>query len=1087
MVSRRELLILSCLLFINDVHKTYTPYCLPLTVDPRSPNSRVTGIIVNGEDERDDVGGGGVNSGCFNFILSPTRKHDVDEKRQDTTFTKRETAEFTFMAEREAIINGDITDNNIPSSLIPSDVRLMNNNTNNDPLNTSKHSETTNTEVNLQGMGDTYLLQLVQQTAWNLNVNDAVTPRAGAGSRMQKNEPKKHVAEIPTDVIVPSSMDSSVKADDVVEGVARDVKNEEEEEVEFPEEVADGGGEDLWTLLPNEISDENTNNEDNIMGFSADSQEERQLDKVQGNGLDGEDQVLMMRTPKAGGSDSGFFADQQRHGGEDPILAAQLAVTHAMSPNSQNSNGNYNDKYWLDTKDDSQEDEDEEEEPGKIVMKAILKAPSVESDDNPNETYIQQQNHQQVNVNDHLPMQEEEMQVPNDNNEDEFNSHYYMPPSSQGSPSDINQDQDTQKNQQRRHQYANDEEANKHFDSIMSSFELSLNRNDHRPSLPSSPKSNRPPSRTRTHNMSPLTAAAHKKKRAQQQGRSRHHQTHEDDLESKQGSIYSSSNSSTFLEETIMGRKLTHTPSTSHQTHSTDLVHRAEEMVNQANETLDLLNNQEEDEEYSVDNIQAEFEQEKEEEQPSVGKRRQRGIKHLSRLHYSTQRNGDDADKVSNFDLGSGDEEEVDQVSFDSSVNWDVLNYSMSDNNSTNFGLSDRMGSPRSNASGRRRNINDGDDVKWSEPKLVNDDNRRPTEGIVEAKQHLDIHMYTPASSQRSTILCKKTGSIVPPSPEQHTTSSIDLTPRALERIEQIKRHHDEEIGKLRDDNVASPSEEENVEPTSTNQMKQRVESIKKYHDNNGMTTPRTQNKMEMEVQSRIDAMKMLHQDNMDKMRNAMNTAHNGRCADDGSNVTGNDSMQKSRDDDHIAQCVGLWKANQSRFEKAKQRYSSLHKKTSTTPKHHQQSLFKFDDDVVNSDKDRPRVALPASPLSPRVQELMMENDKLDEEMRQIRLLSPRNSNAISQISLNQSEKSLSVTISTEEHVPAAQYQFTPSSARYTTPRGNDVHTSSVVSNVKPETETEMMMSDSISELIADVKKFLDENQNDEVSLALKV
>ena len=316
-----------------------------------------------------------------------------------------------------------------------------------------------------------------------------------------------------------------------------------------------------------------------------------------------------------------------------------------------------------------------------------------------------------------------------------------------------------------------------------------------------------------------------------------------------------------------------------------------------------------------------------------------------------------------------------------------------------------------------------------------------------------------------------------------------------MERIEQIKRHHDDEIGKLRDDNVASPSEEENVEPTSTNQMKQRVESIKKYHDNNGMTTPRTQNKMEMEVQSRIDAMKMLHQDNMDKMRNAMNTAHNGSCADDGSNVTGNDSVQKSRDDDHIAQCVGLWKANQSRFEKAKQRYSSLHKKTSTTPKHHQQSSFKFDDDVVNSEKDRPRVALPASPLSPRVQELMMENDKLDEEMRQIRLLSPRNNNATSsrkctstsgdKMSLNQSEKSLSMIISTEEHVPAAQYQFTPSSARYTTPRGNDVH-SSVVSNVKPETETEMM-SDSISELIADVKKFLDENQNDNVSLALKV
>jgi hypothetical protein len=179
----------------------------------------------------------------------------------------------------------------------------------------------------------------------------------------------------------------------------------------------------------------------------------------------------------------------------------------------------------------------------------------------------------------------------------------------------------------------------------------------------------------------------------------------------------------------------------------------------------------------------------------------------------------------------------------------------------------------------------------------------------------------------------------------------VVATSPVMDRIEQIKKHHDEEIAKIRtespskpgyhadpdapedecygDITMNSPSEEEN-QPIYPNQ--------EKFQSNVDYSSPKsTKSPMsESNVQTRIDLI---------KQHVKLNSEHS--------------SEDVGRDEQHIAECVGLWKLNSKKFEKVK----------GNTPATARQSTNRFNFDV----------SAQPSPRNASTEDLMLRNLELEQ------------------------------------------------------------------------------------------------------------
>jgi len=574
------------------------------------------------------------------------------EQRQDssaaTNFTKREVTEFSYMAEREAIINGDILDPSLHNQHKQHHQQPPN-------KTTSNESETV---ANLKGVGDTYLLQLAHQTAWNLNIDNAIVDSG--------TTPKSRNGDISNGRKV--DLDDGVAAEAIANKVEVSSSQVNNGDV-FSENGTDGIPGGLWKLLPNEMSDEENNNmvkSHDMMEFSL-------------------------------GADSSSSAEEPQIVNEDdydPILAAQLAVSNAISPNSMN------DRYWMDEDNiqDLVEDKEVIEEEPPSLKKAGEKI--VKRDDvveHIREESSREYTNQEINLS--------------FSNEDDI----YPDNSISSSNPDI----------EKKHNYTTDEEANKHFDEIISSFELSLTRN------------------------------------SVIQGRKQPSPRHSNKAQSYEykKKVTGGSLSSTFLEDTLMGRKLNHTPpasplgNTHHTTSSSDdILSRAQKMVNNANEALDSLHKDDCTEEESQGD----------------------DVVNLDELELDDSKDATegvppgevDDDMFPNLKVDSkeGGENQDGLPSFDSSVNWDGLAYSMSEHyEDTKSGTSEPVSIDREE---------------------VNDEEIAKSSSEVSEEISLSIDQQDEVKEPQNDAALKYP-SVVPPSPQPPYYSSVDLTPRAWDRIEQ--------------------------------------------------------------------------------------------------------------------------------------------------------------------------------------------------------------------------------------------------------------------------------------------------------------
>mmetsp|Transcript_26016 Transcript_26016/g.46918 ORF Transcript_26016/g.46918 Transcript_26016/m.46918 type:complete len:348 (+) Transcript_26016:1-1044(+) len=311
-----------------------------------------------------------------------------------------------------------------------------------------------------------------------------------------------------------------------------------------------------------------------------------------------------------------------------------------------------------------------------------------------------------------------------------------------------------------------------------------------------------------------------------------------------------------------------------------------------------------------------------------------------------------------------------------------------------------------------------------------------------------------------------------------------------------------------------------------------------RYHD---MTPRRRQGNMEMEVHSRIDAMRGQHRKNMDKMCLALEDIKQG--SDVGEDEENNDhgdhtndwdyaasastthvpvgtdnplspTVTATKDEKHIAECVGQWKLNAKRFEKAKGRFASWKTNTSPQQQERRSHHFNFDDETTSATARTMEKQLLTSPRGRSIQELVVKNEELEEEMRQIRLLSPKKSHLTEETSAwlaslsptsPSGKKDLSggnstTTLDVTETMRRVQitpddspqyHIYTPSSARYTTPRSNNnvlSYSSEAAAATQRSNNLPSMISTTnaqkrqkntrISGLIADYKHFLEENDS---------
>lgn len=677
--------------------------------------------------------------------------------------------------------------------------------------------------------------------------------------------------------------------------------------------------------------------------------------------------------------------------------------------------------------------------------------------------------------------------------------------------------------------FANDEEANLHFDELCSSFEFSLNRHavEESPKFSSRETGRKSLPSPKQKLLSPLMSAAHKMKK----NTSRKELREEEQQQQLHRGYYPSNNPSTFLEGTVMGRKLNHrpTPTTSpgsdivsnleifipppsppgisymeqtpstvvdaldgvigranktlqaydlkrkkttpmslsatttdtvkHLTHDLtsfrdiapselvgnrardtftpadvvisggialeSLIDRAKKTVFQVQNTLESIEDDSCRVDINVDEIILEEPYHKEQQQQITPEFDERIVPRV-----------DDDDCPDDEKMGVLS---PNHNSFDSSVNWDTLNYSMSDTLST---MSTSIKCQASDVTSPKSNTSRGvapsfhtkmkvqKHAEMSSPVIANRPpmSPRPSAAMncmeskeqvaITQKQELSPHIDPPMTNNSMIAYIRRKKQVI--SPSRPSIVEYDLPPLspkhtndAWDSIEKIKRRHDEEISNIRlitqdivkvtsstivasadtSSDKAMPkssSNEENVNPIAPKLSSGR-NYTKKMKNVSATMTPRTYDtKIRVEVQSRIDAMRELHRKNMDKMRDALDDIKDGTVRNEG---------------------------DQSLEVETLQNYATrLGKSTKgvgyTPAQHHVQddsrSHFEFDDALTKK-----------GILSPRVRGLMKKNEDLEREMREIMSLSPRGgcSSPRSPVSSK------------------AQSPTTPSSARYTTPR----------------------------------------------------
>jgi hypothetical protein len=1157
--------------------------CVNLPVDPRSPNTRAMGLTFTFSNIREEGGDG------------------VDERRQDSSnpgkqhFSGREATELSFMAEREAVMNGDrMTDEDAEdnvfqywqrgwdSSALASTPKVSNYFHFPSTLSPQAADDSIASPVNLDTQGDDIGVFFTGTTSldvpgglWSLESNDV-----SDGNKTS----------------ISASLSNSCNVDDRVNYEGIEVKAEEKEEKEGERD------EDLVMMMRSPTNQ-------NIPYSRSESRRDNMI--VEGP----KDDLFLnmkMRLKDTNNIDHSAYNSAQ----DDPILAAQIALTQA----------NYN--YWPE---DSQRNEEQAYEEREEAFQEGVSNDSDSYDsqaDTPAKYYPGLTEDEEVVVaksSSSLKSEAVAFQLRDEENseDDEYSSYY--PGSNEltnlSPPTNIEHDlkvigQPPYESKK----YSDEDEANRHFDEIFSSFELSLNRNavsDNESSIihvrDKTELQNSPNHHNRT-KLSSLAAAAHKMKT---QG------TCKDTLQVKQHDArranYSSSIPSTFLEGTVMGRKLNHrftppsspassdtskpvaissirnasesiinhanrsekahhrptlqslsapsktskqptsyvdvspetyidlasktifeaknrsttTPFSDDRSESSDLskylvgsllsvpsdttkvlarsdgndverlIDRVKKTIFQANDTLETAEYDMHTEmkitdvsceiiDYNLDEI--DFKKFRLQDmqlqdrllEQSISEGCERGMKRGTEIDDDCP----DDEKIimrdfeQNGSMDVGDDVTLDKLlndchkdlfgdgeggnSFDSTVNWDGLHYSMSDslsvsNNSYALNLqsptfkttnsrsvSCTMTKIDKDADGSAALLNatrpplspprqsNGNHVEDERLKEIANKNNASSD-LPKKKQ--DRNENKSSTNERRPISSNGTMSCL--HTEKHTTP---LSPKngndAWDSIEQIKHCHDEEIRNIQmiaNDIikassspivVASTSPKENVAPlsprnshgTTTSHLNQAIKSVKKNDEQGGhreLLTPMTPRSFE-EVQKRIDAMREQHKMNMDKMRGALadikedSARYNGSHC--GNEYANNSSSAVKNDDAHIAQCVGTRKLDTKRSNKAKERYSSWKTNINSSARHHGEhdtrSHFKFDDAIMEKES-----------LSPRVKELMLENEELEGEMWKIRLLSPRNS-TLSPSSMRTNDSSAS-----PDHL------HTPSSARYATPR----------------------------------------------------
>lgn len=458
------------------------------------------------------------------------------------------------------------------------------------------------------------------------------------------------------------------------------------------------------------------------------------------------------------------------------------------------------------------------------------------------------------------------------------------------------------------------EQVNRHFDKLMSSFELALDRDassgKERAQVmaeTTTPRSSNGGSGVFDGALSLQRRKQLHQRRRQQRGRrmrdgsSTNNNHHEEDDISK-ASYATHQSDASFLEGTTMGSKLTRkTPPPSPITtvpaevkdevilQDGSVLDRAKRAVTQVHQTMeaihkDVVEKQEEflgEESVVIDGV---IEQEDDINVDESCPDDERCVVHPT-LDQALAGGREPMEALPCEEeglSGSGGN------SFDSSVNWDALAYSMSDN----FSLNDAV---------TETSANFKQEPKLPKPRLV-------------------------AGPLTSTNVESEEGA------SQYGLSHLPVVKIPMkDRIEQIKKRHDEEMSKIRNESIMTlgklapslnasavgeqdnttmraDSEEEN-RPTSPNSIREQQSDV--------VTQPKS------EVQQRLEMMREQHEKNMESMRSALDDLNQDTRTNTPHVPVRNSHADTEKDEKHIAECVGLWKLNAQRFEKAKDLLSS--------------------------------------------------------------------------------------------------------------------------------------------------------------------
>lgn len=1084
--------------------------CVALPVDPRSPNTRASTQGIT-----------------FSFSNPDSVRDDID-RRQD--YSRREANELSYMAEREAVMNGNRIPNNGGNTLFQQWQQLGQNAFASDGQTpkASNHFHwpavlfsPPNSESDVSGRG----------------ANNNNTVRGDTPSLVSSFDNRDSIQDTDT---FPTVMSSA----EVPGGLWSLPSNECGPSIEYVsdgehETRSDGGNNSMSSRsrsvslgMSYGTSNTTADGRDNsyeVHGMEKEEDEERrQVDPTtheqqHDDSKSKEDWQLKINCQDINTAMEDFLHPKVA-ATDDPIIAAQLAVNQAS----------YNGTYWKEgSEDDDDESKDKYFQPDPPATGSL----GMTEDDTQRESasYSSSSSSSSAKLEDSgdYPNSEEVtcLSIRDSGLTDQGGKNGVI--KNQMLP--IHHEEPILTEPKK---FASDEDANLHFDKLFSSFDFSLNRHavEESPKFSSRETGCKSLPSPKQKSVSPLMSAAHKMKKNTSR---KEHREEEQQQQRQHQDYYLSNNLSTFLEGTVMGRKLNHrpTPPTSpgsdiisnldifisppsppgisymeqapsivvdaldgvigranktlqayeinrkkttpksssatttdavkHLTHDLtnfrdiapseivsnrarntftpadvvtsgdiaqeSIIDRAKKTVLQVENTLESIEDDSRRVDINVDEIILEelYHEEQQRQQHITPEIDERIVPRV-----------DDDDCPDDEKMGVLS---PNHNSFDSSVNWDTLNYSMSDTLST---MSTSIKCQASDVTSPKSNTSRGVSLSFhtkmkvqkhaemSSPVIANRPpmSPRPSAAMncmeskqqitITQKQELSPHTDPPMTSNSMIAYIRRKKQVI--SPSHPSIVECDLPPLstkhtndAWDSIEQIKRRHDEEISNIRlitediekvtsstivasadtSSDEAMPkssSNEENVNPIAPKLSSGRNHT-KKMKNVSATVTPRTYDtKIRVEVQSRIDAMRELHRKNMDKMRDALDDIKDKTVRNEGDQSLEVETLQN----------------NSTRLGKATKGvgYSSLN--ISTPAQHHVQddskSHFKFDDALTEK-----------GVLSPRVRGLMKKNEDLEREMREIMSLSPRGDCSSPKCPV--SSKAFSPT--------------TPSSARYTTPR----------------------------------------------------